>query len=677
MIIKQKKILIIISIVAFILLLCINFANYWAPEKKNSQIYTEALADYNNNEFQKAYELFAKVSKSSKLKSAATYRQALCSDKIGDEKSAIKKYKELISGYPNSKMSMRAKYLKAQAFYNSKKLKNAKKEFRKITKQYPNSDYAVASGYYLGSIEAENIHYVHNIKKRARAVNKASHYFRAYLKEAPTGRFALNSIDKWTNINKKLTNEDNLIIAKSYQANEDYKNAQKYLNLTNIGISWPYFVKNAYALKDYSKVKYYTELGLKNKVPDTVAINDENDVNTENKNLYEAIDTYVKISDAPKSAISYLLSFSQRTKGYDYIFYKSCNNMPANAQIACYNTLYTKYPDGNFAAEALSNIFYSKIKSKDYLVAKELGKKHLSKYKNSNSTPRVMFWMGKLSEKLKNYEDSRGYYKSLISNFPDDYYAYHAFLNLHRQSPPVIDITDLEDKSVLFPYKRTSDTDLIAKLIEVRDYGLINELCKDDEFVQSWLAYQQGNYATSARMARDAMDKLKPKPDRKDLRWRLVYPVHYYKEIRETALPLNNSPILVLSIIREESYFDPGIKSGVGACGLMQLMPATARDVGNRYGINFGSDKFLLSPEINIKLGNLYYSQLRRALYNRDVLAVLAYNGGIGSVSKWKEDLNYTDVDDFVEQIPYPETQNYLKKVYRSYWNYVRVYAGD
>ena len=51
-------------------------------------------------------------------------------------------------------------------------------------------------------------------------------------------------------------------------------------------------------------------------------------------------------------------------------------------------------------------------------------------------------------------------------------------------------------------------------------------------------------------------------------------------------------------------------------------------------------------------------------------------NGGIGSVSRWKNNLNYEDIDDFVEQIPYTETQNYVKKVYKSYWNYLRIYDG-
>jgi len=674
--ITKQKIVLIISI-ALIFLIGLSIFNLWTPEEKNVKNYTQALDEYNNNVFSEAYSNFGKVSRFSKLKSAAIYRQALCADKLGDEKTTLKKYKELIKRYPDSKLSMRAKYLKAQLLYKDKNTKKAKKEFKTIIKKYPKTDYAIASEYFLGSIEADYATKIKNPKKKVRVANKAAHCFRAYLTEAPSGRYSINSIEKWTGLKTKLTNEENLLIAKSYQANQDYKKAQKYLNYTNISSSWPYFIKNAYALKDYPKVKYYTELGLKTNPDDAIAINEKANAETENKNIYEAIDTYLKISDSNKTSISYLLSKARNAKGYEYLLYKNCKNLPANFQLACYNNLYLKYPEGQFAAETLANIFYEKIKSNDYFTAKKIGKKHLAKFSGSNSAPKIMFWLAKIAERTKNYEEARSYYRSLISNYPDDYYAYHAYINLNKFKHPTIDPNNLENKPVLFPYKKTPQNEIIIQLAEVKDYGLINELCKDDDFVQSWLKYKQGNFSTSATMARDAMEKLKRKPDKTDLRWRLVYPVHYYKEIEKNALPLNNSPILILSIIREESYFNPKIKSFVGACGLMQLMPSTAREIGHRYGINIDSEASLLKPETNIKLGNMYYAQLRRSLLNRDALAVLAYNGGIGSVLSWKEKLNYTDIDDFVEQIPYAETQNYLKKVYRSYWNYIRIYSPE
>lgn len=670
--ISKQKISFIIIAVLFFISLGVNVVKLF-PETSNYRNYTEGLKNYNNNEYSTAYYSFGKVSRFSKLKSAAIYRQALCANRLSDTKIEIKKYKEVIRFYPNSVLATRAKYLKAQKLFELKNFKKSQKEFKNIIHKYPNSNYAIAAYYYLGSIEAEKAKNTTNTKKSNKSKSKAVQYYKLYLKKSPNGKFALNCIQKWLSLGIKLNNEDYLLITQIYQANDEYKESQKYLKNTKFNISWPYFVKSEYATKNYSKVRYYTEEGLKQKDSNIVLINENIDDKTENENIYKAIDIYIKISNAPKDAISYLLSISENNKGSDYVLYKYCNNLPETSQTACYNTLYYKYPDGQFAAEALSNIIYNKIKIQDYYTAKKLGKLHLSKFKDSKSGPKVMFWLAKTSERTKNYEEAKSYYRSLIRQYPDDYYAYHAFLNLNRFR--YFNLRNLKNLPIEFPYKK-SNYELITELVKVRDYGLINQLYKEDNFIQSWLLYKQGDFASSARIARDAMDELSTKPNRFDLRWRLVYPIHYYDEIKQNAAAWKNDPTLILSIIREESYFNSVAKSPVGATGLMQLMPSTAREAAARGGISLPNVKLLKDPYINIKLGNIYYATLKRQLYNKDVLAVLAYNGGIGSVSRWKENINYEDSDEFVEQIPYSETQNYLKKVFRSYWNYLRIYNG-
>ena len=106
----------------------------------------------------------------------------------------------------------------------------------------------------------------------------------------------------------------------------------------------------------------------------------------------------------------------------------------------------------------------------------------------------------------------------------------------------------------------------------------------------------------------------------------------------------------------------------------MQLMPATADEVAARKGIESYD---LFDVNSNIRMGNAYYSYIKSMLSGMDISAVASYNGGIGAVAKWKQSLNYTDTDSFVEKIPYSETQNYVKKVFRSYWNYIRIYNGN
>jgi soluble lytic murein transglycosylase len=127
----------------------------------------------------------------------------------------------------------------------------------------------------------------------------------------------------------------------------------------------------------------------------------------------------------------------------------------------------------------------------------------------------------------------------------------------------------------------------------------------------------------------------------------------------------------MLGLTREESYFNPNAQSSVGAKGLMQLMPATGADTAFKHGITGVN---LLNPDMNITLGCYHYAAARSQLDGIELSSVAAYNSGVGAVKQWKQSLNYYDPDLFVEQIPYQETREYVKKVFRSYWNYVRIY---
>ena len=227
---------------------------------------------------------------------------------------------------------------------------------------------------------------------------------------------------------------------------------------------------------------------------------------------------------------------------------------------------------------------------------------------------------------------------------------------------------ELNDKPVVFPYKKSLDNNLVVRLAYLKDYDLVEELCKKDKFIQSWIAYEKGNYTISAVLARNAMDELTTKPAFDDLRWRLVYPTHYYSIVDKVKG--NNNPIILESIIKEESHFNQFANSSVGAIGLMQLMPATYNEVVTKH--NLPSN--LNTETANITAGSLYYESLKKVLGNKDLYAISAYNGGIGSVTNWFSKLVYNDTDEFVEQIPYPETKNYVKKVLRTYWMYGNVY---
>ena len=659
---KQKIILITVIICSVTAIIFVNTWNGMRSESDSLRTYAQGLEYYKAQDYKKAYDSFSKVSTNSALKPAAIYRQAKCAENMHSNKLVLKHYRQLIKKYPKFALSVRIKYLFAQNIYDTSP-KRAKKHFKNIVKKYPSSEYAIASKYYLGLIQVLELDGITNPTKLALDMQKAEDYFKDYLKDAPAGRYAIYSINKLKDLNpNSLTGEDNLIIARSYYALGEFELAKKHLEQTNISYSWCDSVKNFYELKNYAKVKEYTEKGISSYSQ-----------YVKKEDMYKAVDLYLQSQTGNKnSAMAYLSDISTGGAGEDYIKYLTCMNSPLNIRDACYSDLYYKFPEGRFAADALSNIIFANIKYGRYTTAKKLGLEHLNKFQKVQSTPFVLFWLAKAEERSKNYEGAREYYKKVMEQYPDSYYSYRSYIDMYRIETPLF-ATDLVYNPVVFPYEHSKDGDMVVKLALLKDYGLVNELCKNDKFVQSWLAYEKGDYNSSVVLARDAMDKLDKKPPKTDFRWRLVYPVHYYDIIKEFTL--NNNSILLLAMVKEESHFDPKATSAVGAKGLMQLMPQTANEMKNAYGLSFSDTNYLYNPRYNIQLGSLYMSKLKKMNDGSDFYSVLSYNGGAGMVKNWKNNISYDYRDDLLEQIPYPETQNYLKKVYKAYWNYARIYG--
>ena len=643
-------------IVVFLALFTIGYFvyNHTSSEARGVENYSVALEDYKASDYEKAYQEFGKVPSGSTLKPSALFRQARCATNMGKNELAIKKYNRIVHTGSKSSIAPISEYNMANLMYESND-KDAKAHFKKIIKKYPTSDYAIASEYYLGMIEIANP--PKNPKRLAKSQDKALNHFKNYLEKAPDGRFALKSIEEIVKLNRPLSNYDNLLIAKGYYANGEFEKSKLFLNKTTLSESWSDFAKNEYKLGNKEKGNYYTELGLK-----------EHAINTAPEDVYEVIDNYVAAAATRKDGINKLVELGAKSTGADYIAYLNCNEVvESNVKEACFRTLYEKYPNGQFSADSLYNLFMTKYLQKKYLDAQRLGFLHLKKFPNVKSSPAVTYFMGKIAYKLKHYENANSYYKQVINSYPDSYYAFRANYNLYKDDG-LYPFLELNVKPVVFPYKKSLDNNLVVNLAYLKDYDLVEELCKHDKFIQSWIAYQKGNYTMSAFLARNGMEELNVKPSFDDLRWRLVYPTHYYDVVDKVKG--DNNPIILESIIKEESHFNPFVKSSVGAVGLMQLMPATYNEVVAKHNLPTN----LNVETSNITAGSLYYSSLKKVLGNKDLYAITAYNGGIGSVTNWFSKLIYNDTDEFVEQIPYPETKNYVKKVLRTYWVYGNVY---
>ena len=126
-------------------------------------------------------------------------------------------------------------------------------------------------------------------------------------------------------------------------------------------------------------------------------------------------------------------------------------------------------------------------------------------------------------------------------------------------------------------------------------------------------------------------------------------------------------------MIHCESSNDQDAKSGAGAVGLMQLMPDTGEWIAKKLSIESYTDELLLQPSVNIRMGCWYLRfLLDRYDENRD-LALAAYNAGHGNVDKWKADPSIFKDGKFVD-IPFPATEQYLKRVQLAYEKYKALY---
>jgi len=154
----------------------------------------------------------------------------------------------------------------------------------------------------------------------------------------------------------------------------------------------------------------------------------------------------------------------------------------------------------------------------------------------------------------------------------------------------------------------------------------------------------------------------------------LLYPRYFYNYIVDDSKTFGADPVLVLSIMREESRFNPRAKSEAAARGLLQFIITTARDIGRDIGLVDVAPDDLYDPRIVIRLGARYIATLTKELGGDKYAVVAAYNAGPKQVALWQRLAPAPGDDYFVGSINFDETENYVKKVMGSYREYKALY---
>ena len=305
--------------------------------------------------------------------------------------------------------------------------------------------------------------------------------------------------------------------------------------------------------------------------------------------------------------------------------------------------------------------------------------------------PKALYWTGKWAKETGNLEAAHTAWERTLALYPQSYWAWRAavalgwdvgnFANLNQLNPSL----DFSRTYSPLPMGSEAVQELYflgqyqdAQTLLQSEIERPQKLTVNEQFTEGLILLKLGQISRGMQQIWDLAQREDPQ-DRQQWQslrkteayWYGLFPFPYREEILQYAKQESINPLLVISVMRKESTFAPEIDSRVGAVGLMQILPATAQWVAEQIELN---DYSLTKPEDNIKIGTWYLAHNHHRYDNNSLLAIASYNAGTGNVNAWLKRYDLNNGDRFVEQIPFPETQDYVEGVLGNYWNYLRLY---
>ena len=280
------------------------------------------------------------------------------------------------------------------------------------------------------------------------------------------------------------------------------------------------------------------------------------------------------------------------------------------------------------------------------------------------SKSRAQYWEGRSLEALGDVGQALSHYRQAAS-WPETFYGQIALA--HIQVSPLLHLSDTAVQAA--PAAEVDADPLMSEIKVLADLGqeasLRQFVERDAEVFPApghlkrlmLLMNDWGYPEISVRLAKLASYAGAPMP-------LLTHPLIALPAFPGQGAPPD--PAVVLGLIRQETEFDPYAVSSAGARGLMQMMPASAKLAARQAGLPYRSDALWTDTAYNIELGMTEYQSHLDRFGGSSVLAIAAYNAGPNNVKRWlavNGDPRATDPIDWIEQIPFGETRNYVQRV--------------
>jgi soluble lytic murein transglycosylase len=319
-----------------------------------------------------------------------------------------------------------------------------------------------------------------------------------------------------------------------------------------------------------------------------------------------------------------------------------------------------KYPSRS--ADALWGVGWTHYMARNYEKALSV----FTELYKTHEEPQYLYWMAVASEKTG--KDASALFTKLMER--EDFYAALSCMRTKcitqekGKSTPRMPKEDIEGHPILkrpailiaAGLKEDASNELSYRARSVTDANALTAIAYNLE--------QLGRYKEAMAVTLRLPPEMRPSE--------ILYPAAYWPLVKKTSEENSLDPYLILSVIREESRFDPEAYSWAGAMGLMQIMPETAGRLSKKLKISIKGPENIYDIDLNLRLGSFYLGRLMEEFGGSLFAALAAYNAGEHNVRKWLDAGRYESYDEFIEDIPYQETKKYIKRIlltYRTYKN--------
>jgi soluble lytic murein transglycosylase len=358
-----------------------------------------------------------------------------------------------------------------------------------------------------------------------------------------------------------------------------------------------------------------------------------------------------------------------------------------------YRRMLAEFPAGKRVLDAKWRVLWDDFRSGRYADAGFGWEEAVRERPGSEESAKFLYWAGRSYQEAGRFDRAEPLYRQVLLGYQNTYYGRRALEHLSEIQDQRSSLAAIEaarsgiDLSQALSVDRV---DLQTRIAQLYAAGLEKEALREAESsvqgkrddaaflaMAAWIHSDRRRNLDAFRTIREAFPfhvsatgDLLPRPI-----WELFYPLGYWEPIERYSVERGLDPYLVAALIRQESTFNPRVRSHAGARGLMQILPSTGKFLARQERLKYHASD-LYDPEINIRYGTRYLKDVLGSFGGRVDYALASYNAGPHRVKRWTGMDLMIPSEVFIEEIPFDETRDYVKLVLRNEMLYRRLYGG-